>query len=277
MRKIKQCLNFHSSFAGNFILEQPTREAINQLRQKMYGNSRYNIIYPENTNPDNLGNSRSLCEAGKPKRVRFADDIGYNLEIKPTPRQDYEAIINLENWPRFEPEPESGPEAFCTYFGHTDNSKACASNYEYPFKVPVPPKHMEDERQMRISDLDKNQNYHFLTAAIYNYRLPSALHQEDFTIADKSTLTDNNDVAPKRTPPSDLVKRHKRPAIPEKLLLDMQNVKDEMKLMEAEAPGISRTISVLQKSDLPCTINQWIDSADSEKLRLKGKSESQKR
>lgn len=277
MRKIKQCLNFHSSFAGNFILEQPTREAIDQLRQKIYGNSRYNIVYPENTNPDNLGNSRSLCEAGKPKRVRFADDIGYNLEIKPTPRQDYEAIINLENWPRFEPEPEIGPEAFCTYFGHTDNSKANVSNYEYPFTAPVPPKHVEDERQMRISDLDKNQNYHFLTAAIYNYRLPSALHQEDFTMANKSTLTDNDDVAPKRTPPSDLVKRHKRPAIPEKLLLDMQNVKEEMKLMEAETPGISRTIPVLEKRDLPCTINQWIDSADSEKLRLKGKSELQKR
>lgn len=281
MGKIKPCLYFHSSFAGNFILEKPTREAIDQMRKKLYGNSRYKVIYPESTNSDNLGNSRSLCEAGKSKRVRFADDIGYNLEIKPTPRQDYETIIDPENWPRFEHEPpERGPESFCTYFGHTDNSKANVKSYEHPFTVPVPPNRVEDAEgnQMRMSEINRNQNYHFLTAAIYNYRLPSALHQEDLAGTYKTKIDESEDFALRKKPqPGLVVKGLKRPSIPEKLMYDMKTVKEEMKLMDAQVPEIPRTIPVWRESELPCTINKWQDSANSEKLSLTGKSDLQKR
>lgn len=130
---------------------------------------------------------------------------------------------------------------------------------------------------MRILDFDKNQNYYFLIVVIYNYCLLLVLYQEDFIIVDKLILIDNNDVVFKRILLLDFVKRYKCLVILEKFLLDMKNVKDEMRLMEVEVFGIFRMIFVLQKSDFFCIINQWIDLVDLEKLCLKGKFELQKR
>ncbi|XP_061195781.1 uncharacterized protein LOC133204010 [Saccostrea echinata] len=259
---------------GKFVLEEPTREAIDQMQRKIYCSSGYNSVYPETAGTDNLANSRSVCEARKPKRVRFADDIGYNLEVKLTPRQDYEAIIDPENWPRFENEADpSGPEAFCAYFGNTDNSKPGVSSYEYPYTVPIPPKNLLDGSRIKATDMDKNQNYHFLTSAIYNYQLPSALHNEDLSIIDLDFPTDKEKV--KKVTHS--IKKHERPLIPTKLVSEMKTVKEEMNMMEAKVPGIPRTIPLWSRSDLPCTINQWLDSAASEKLTLAGQSDLQKR
>lgn len=242
------------SFSGNFNFEQQTRETSDQLRRKSCCTSRHSIFHHENHGADNLANSRSLCEARKPKRVRFADDIGYNLETKPTSRQDYEIITNPENWPIFENEADcEGPEVFCTYFGNRDNATSAVPSYNYKSTLPSPSIRMHDNSQ----GIDRNQNHHVPLDSIFsNYHSPL---QEGFATAEKDVI-------------SCAVRKHSHSMIPTKVMSGMKIIKGEMKQMVAKFPRIPKTLSMSHLSDVRRTI-----SGTSNMSENSGKSDLQKR
>ena len=190
------------------------------------------------------------------KRVRFADDHGYTLEMKPTPREDWEQIANMSKWPKLA----------------DDDNAVCDNRYKYQFALgdnigkEGDGKAPEEEEE----ETDANQNFHQLIPSIYNYKLPSALHQPDSFFDLPPSQADDQLLHPGPTQT-----RFQRPIFPVRLLADMRDATHEIHLMNQIEQPVERTIPEYTSSCFPTYVDQWANSSVLEKHKLSNKSHSQ--
>ncbi|XP_063402958.1 uncharacterized protein LOC134686990 isoform X2 [Mytilus trossulus] len=124
---------------------------------------------------------------------------------------------------------------------------------------------------------DFNQNFPFVLSSIYNYRLPSSLHQpDDHLQEDYLSLLKLQEMADKKEVLHPQRIFH-RPTVPDKIGVFMDSVKTEMNICEYDKTH-QETVSesVVREIPEPC-VGEWENSSVLYKLKLSDKAGTQQR
>ncbi|KAK3096484.1 hypothetical protein FSP39_000603 [Pinctada imbricata] len=256
--------SYRTDKQGDFALCRSTRDAIGKFHRKLYCTPRYGLMYPEQSSDScPLPETTPLYDVCGVKRVRFADDQGYNLETRPPPRDDWEQIANMAKWPKL----------------GGDDGTSVNNSYEnrqiFLLGSPDQDQKAEDSKDTKHEankkEMDVNQNFHDLIPSIYNYKLPAALHQSDvpFSQDEVHEVPMVHESVSIRTFP--------RPTFPVSLLAKIRDATEEISLMNQEVRPIPTTIPPGCTSDLPNYVDQWSNSSVLEKQKLSNKTCSQRR